>query len=215
MALRAQACYLAIHRALRHRVVRRTEWDVLGGVPLLVNFPLPSADSTHIRTGRVVMVPDHIDPSSSQDTVSRALVEAHKQVSAEAAPVDASASPSDARKAGSSRDAVAGPSVAPSDEEKKEAALKAHGFVHNEAVHGDGENAASTSRDKQECSSVISPLLSRSEKLCVRHQRMADEDATARLQKVRAPFSSTVWSAGAAVAGRRIPRAWLASAAAA
>lgn len=134
------------------------------------------------------MVPDHIDPSSSQDTVSRALVEAHKQVSAEAAPVDASASPSDPRKAGSSCDAVAVPSVAPSNEEKKEAALKAHGFVHNEAVHGDGENVASSSRDKQECSSVISPLLSRSEKLCVRHQRMADEDATARLQKVRAPL---------------------------
>ena len=161
------------------------------------------------------MVSDHIDPSSSQDTVSRALVEAHKQASAEAAPDDASASLAASHAAGISRSAVAVPSVAPTNEEKKEAALKAHGFVHNEAVHGDGENVASSSREKQECSSVISPLLSRSEKLCVRHQRMADEDATARLQKVRASYSSTVRSAGAAVAGRHIPRAWLASAAAA
>ena len=34
-------------------------------------------------------------------------------------------------------------------------------------------------------SNDVVPLLSRSENLCVRHQRMADEGANARLQKVR------------------------------
>lgn len=50
---------------------------------------------------------------------------------------------------------------------------------------GRDKEAASSMHTKGECDTIVNPLLSRSEKLCVRHQRMADEGANARLQKVR------------------------------
>lgn len=45
--------------------------------------------------------------------------------------------------------------------------------------------SSSTSLGTENISTGPLPLLSRSENLCVRHQRMADEGANARLQKVR------------------------------
>lgn len=54
-----------------------------------------------------------------------------------------------------------------------------HGYKMRDENGSCGEKGTCNDGD------VVAPLISRSEKLCVRHQRMADEDATARLQKVR------------------------------
>ncbi|PKI82983.1 hypothetical protein MVES_002960 [Malassezia vespertilionis] len=75
--------------------------------------------------------------------------------------------------------------------------LKFHGyFMMDEPEEKHGSASASGKGAK-----TSSPLTSRSEKLCVRHQRMADEGATARLQKSIDTLSlaeqeavNTVWS---------------------
>ena len=58
--------------------------------------------------------------------------------------------------------------------------LRLHGYSMQE----DEELMLKLDEHASDVSDVV-PLLSRSENLCVRHQRMADEGANARLQKVR------------------------------
>ena len=61
--------------------------------------------------------------------------------------------------------------------------LRLHGYEMNDCDAGPKEDAATKSDNPP--STDVARLLSRSENLCVRHQRMADEGANARLQKVR------------------------------
>lgn len=139
------------------------------------------------------------NPASSE-AVNHALVEAHKQASAEVSSDIQMASHQghETDCCGDVTEASDSASVSTVEAQKGEA-LRQHGFV----MHDNSRNGSKGPlRDKDVCSSVISPLLSRSEKLCVRHQRMADEGATARLQKVRFLPSYRVVRAGAVVAGR-------------
>lgn len=53
------------------------------------------------------------------------------------------------------------------------------------------KGSSSTASGTENTSTGPLPLLSRSENLCVRHQRMADEGANARLQKVRSYFDAS------------------------
>lgn len=118
-------------------------------------------------------------PSTSEDTINHASVEAHKQASAEAAnDKGKGVKKDDACCASSNR---VDPASAPGTDANS-GPLKLHGYSVGD---GDCSETRSIAREKDECGDVMSPLLSRSEKLCVRHQRMADEDTTARLQKVR------------------------------
>lgn len=61
--------------------------------------------------------------------------------------------------------------------------LRLHGYEMNDLDPTLKGNNASTCDNSP--STDVARLMSRSENLCVRHQRMADEGANARLQKVR------------------------------
>ncbi|WFC97990.1 hypothetical protein MYAM1_000711 [Malassezia yamatoensis] len=127
-----------------------------------------------------------------------ALIEAHKQASVEANSSKKRACHSKASNEDAVRDDSRGcPSHDPHSSLQKDL-LHTQGFAKQDR-HKDQKK--SQPRDIHACSSVMTPLLSRSENLCVRHQRMADEDATARLQKSIDTLSlaeqtavNTVWS---------------------
>lgn len=137
---------------------------------------------------------------SSEETLDQALVEAHKQASVEAE-TDAQNSRACQHASSSRLERPIGVGAAASACDVKKENTQKSDFALTDDHCGEDNT---TLRNKDECRNVISPLLSRSEKLCVRHQRMADEDATARLQKVRLSFRPAD-PAGAVVVGRLFP----------
>lgn len=74
------------------------------------------------------------------------------------------------------------------EEEVKDATsipLKLYGYSSRDTDAEADHKCLSTNPGSADNTPGPLPLLSRSENLCVRHQRMADEGANARLQKVR------------------------------